>query len=84
MSESTLPHSDETLDASGLTCPMPVLRAQRKLREMPAGQVLELLSTDPIALKEVPLFCQQAGHHLLAVPAGKDSPLPYRFLIRKA
>lgn len=77
-----VPHA--TLDATGLTCPMPVLRAQRKLREMPANSILELLSTDKIALKEVPLFCEQAGYVLLSGPeTAQNASVPYRFLIKK-
>lgn len=59
------PEAQRVLDASGLTCPMPVLRAQRALREMRAGEVLLLISTDKVSQDEVPLFCEQAGHGLL-------------------
>lgn len=59
------PEVARVLDAGGLTCPMPVLRAQRVLREMQAGEVLLLRSTDSISRDEVPLFCEQAGHRLL-------------------
>lgn len=68
------------LDASGLGCPLPVLRAQKMLRSMQAGEVLELLSTDQISLKEVPLFCEQTGHTLVSSEEDADGLL--RFLIR--
>lgn len=60
-----LPEVDAVLDASGLTCPLPVLRAQKHLRNMGAGQVLLLVSTDAVSETEVPLYCEQAGHSLL-------------------
>ena len=62
---ATPPEAERVLDASGLTCPLPVLRAQRVLKEMQAGEVLLLRSTDSISQDEVPLFCKQAGHKLL-------------------
>lgn len=59
------PEAHITLDASGLTCPMPVLKAQKCLRDMASGAVLLLISTDSVSEDEVPLFCEQAGHRLL-------------------
>lgn len=59
------PEADARLDATGLTCPMPVLRTQKQLRGMAQGQVLLLISTDSVSEDEVPLFCEQAGHALL-------------------
>lgn len=58
-------NADAELDASGLRCPMPVLRAQKQLRAMQPGTVLFILSTDSISWDEVPAFCEQAGHTLL-------------------
>ena len=57
--------ADRTLDARGLQCPLPVLRARKALNELPAGGVLELLATDPSAVKDVAAFCEAAGHRLL-------------------
>lgn len=53
-----------TLDVSDLKCPLPVLKAQKALREMSPGAELLLISTDVAAEKEVPFFCQQAGYTL--------------------
>ena len=72
--------ADITLDTSGLKCPMPVLRAQKTLRDAPVGTVLELISTDAVSLKEVPLFCEQAGYALESTSEANGS---YVFLIRK-
>lgn len=58
---------DEEIDASGLLCPLPVLRARKRLMAMPKGKVLRLIATDPAAVVDVPHFCAEAGHELLAV-----------------
>ncbi|MDE1148414.1 MAG: sulfurtransferase TusA family protein [Azospirillaceae bacterium] len=57
---------DRTLDARGLICPLPVLRARKALMAMPAGAVLTLLATDQGARRDVPAFCEATGHALLA------------------
>ena len=56
----------EEVDARGLICPLPVLRARKRLAGLPAGAVLRLLTTDPAAAVDVPHFCAEAGHGLLA------------------
>ena len=58
--------ADATLDATGLLCPLPVLKARRALRDVPAGGILEVLATDPGATKDVEHFCQTTGCELLA------------------
>jgi tRNA 2-thiouridine synthesizing protein A len=59
------PEADRQLDASGLRCPMPVLRAQKCLRDMQTGQVLHVISSDNVSVTEFPAFCQQTGYALL-------------------
>ena len=56
---------DDELDARGLLCPLPVLRARRRLAALPPGAVLRLLTDDPAAAVDVPHFCAEAGHDLL-------------------
>jgi tRNA 2-thiouridine synthesizing protein A len=56
---------DATLDATGLLCPLPVLKARRALRDVPAGGVLEVLATDPGAVQDFAHFCQTTGCDLL-------------------
>lgn len=70
------------LDATGLKCPMPVLRARRALKPLTAGDVLRVLADDPAAAKDMPAFCETTGHALLAMEQGADGVLT--FLIRKA
>jgi tRNA 2-thiouridine synthesizing protein A len=57
--------ADLFLDARGLSCPLPVLKARKALRELPPGATLEVLSTDPASVEEFPVFCHSAGHELL-------------------
>lgn len=72
--------ADRTYDASGLLCPLPVLRANRVLRELAPGQHLKVLATDPAAEADFPAYCRQTGHKLVA--AGRDGTT-LTFLIRK-
>ena len=70
-----------TLDATGLLCPLPVLKARRALKAVPAGGVLEVLATDPGATKDFEHFCQTTGCTLLETGEQSDGVL--RFLLRK-
>lgn len=56
---------DEEIDARGLLCPLPVLRARKRLAALPVGAVLRLVADDPAAVVDVPHFCAEAGHALL-------------------
>lgn len=57
---------DETLDATGLLCPLPVLRARKRLLALPEGAVLSVRADDPAAVIDMPHFCAEAGHALLS------------------
>ena len=54
------------LDASGLACPLPVLKARKALLAMAPGEQLALTATDPLAAIDIPHFCTEAGHRLIA------------------
>lgn len=56
----------DEVDATGLICPLPVLRARKRLAGMAPGAVLRLVTTDPAAAVDVPHFCAEAGHQLLS------------------
>lgn len=56
----------DELDACGLLCPLPVLKARKRLMSMQPGAVLRLVATDPAAVVDVPHFCSEAGHALLS------------------
>jgi tRNA 2-thiouridine synthesizing protein A len=58
---------DETLDAIGLLCPLPVLKARKRLMGMLTGQVLRVEADDPAATIDFPHFCVEQGHQLLDV-----------------
>lgn len=62
----TRPVADSTLDACGLFCPEPVMMLHNKIRDIDAGQVLEVLATDPSTTRDIPKFCRFLGHELLA------------------
>lgn len=56
---------DQELNLSGLHCPLPVLKTRQALQHLQRGSVLKVLCTDPLSLKDFPLFCQQTQTHLL-------------------
>jgi tRNA 2-thiouridine synthesizing protein A len=58
--------ADVELDAIGLLCPLPVLKARKRLKAMQSGQVLCVLASDPAAVVDIPHFCAESGHELLS------------------
>jgi tRNA 2-thiouridine synthesizing protein A len=58
--------SVQEVDATGLTCPMPLLKAKRALNGMAVGACLRVRATDPGAPRDFQAFCQQSGHELLS------------------
>ena len=69
------------LDVRGLNCPLPVLRANKALRPLAAGEELEVLATDPAAPKDFESFCEAAGHRLVE---SSDRDGVFTIVIRKA
>lgn len=57
---------DKELDARGLNCPLPILRAKKALTGMASGQVLKILATDPGSIKDFQAFSKQTGNALLS------------------
>jgi tRNA 2-thiouridine synthesizing protein A len=57
--------ADKTLDASGLNCPMPILKTKKALKQMDSGQILEVISTDAGSIKDIVAFCNQTGNKLI-------------------
>jgi tRNA 2-thiouridine synthesizing protein A len=72
--------ADHTLDAKGLNCPLPILKARKALKEVPDGGTLEILATDPGSVADFQAFCRQTGNEL--VEHAEDGGV-YRFLIKK-
>jgi tRNA 2-thiouridine synthesizing protein A len=56
---------DKELDARGLNCPLPILRAKKALNDMTSGQVLKIVATDPGSVKDFQAFSKQTGNDLL-------------------
>lgn len=73
---------DDTLDTLGLLCPLPVLKARKRLRTLGSGAVLRVLTSDPAALVDIPHFCQESGHEVIEVQDRPDGT--HAFLIRRA
>jgi tRNA 2-thiouridine synthesizing protein A len=73
--------ADQTLDAKGLNCPLPILRAKKALQGVTVGGTLEVLATDPGAVKDFEAFCRTTGNELVAsTTEGKV----FKFVIRRA
>ncbi len=73
-------HADQ-LDATGLKCPLPVLRIRKRLGSLAQGATLAVTTDDPAALVDVPHFCQEQGHEIVS---SDDSRFPVQaWVIRK-
>ena len=72
---------DEELDASGLNCPLPILRAKKTLTGMESGKVLHIIATDPGSVKDFEAFARQTGNELME---SKEEGGKFQFLIKKA
>jgi tRNA 2-thiouridine synthesizing protein A len=70
----------QVLDTKGLSCPLPVLKAKKALKELPTGGTLEVLATDPGSMKDFEAFCRTTGNEL--VESAVDGKT-YRFVIRR-
>ena len=71
----------KTLDAKGLNCPLPVLKAKKSIKGLETGDTLEVLSTDPGSVSDFDSFCKATGDQLLE--QAKESDGVFRFLIQK-
>jgi tRNA 2-thiouridine synthesizing protein A len=72
---------DQELDAKGLNCPLPILRAKKTLAGMESGQTLKVVATDPGSVKDFEAFAKQTGNELLE--SGEEGGA-YIFFIKKA
>jgi tRNA 2-thiouridine synthesizing protein A len=72
---------DQELDASGLNCPLPILRAKKAITGLSTGQVLRIVATDPGSVKDFEAFCKQTGNELLE--SGEEGG-KFVFMIKKA
>ena len=58
--------ADRTLNTKGLACPLPILKTRKAISELPIGATLEVLATDPGAVKDFEAFCRVTGNELIA------------------
>ncbi len=72
---------DQELDATGLNCPLPILRAKKALAGMQGGQVLHVIATDPGSVKDFEAFAKQTGN---ALQESREEGGKFYFLIKKA
>jgi tRNA 2-thiouridine synthesizing protein A len=72
---------DKEFDASGLSCPLPIVKTKKSLADMAPGQVLRVVATDPGSVADMQAFTEQTGHSLLS--SGQESG-KYVFMIKKA
>jgi tRNA 2-thiouridine synthesizing protein A len=71
----------DEIDARGLLCPLPVLRARKRLLALPEGAVLRVLADDPAAVIDMPHFCAEAGHGFIGATEAEGGATAY--LIRR-
>jgi tRNA 2-thiouridine synthesizing protein A len=71
--------ADATLDAKGMNCPLPILKARKALKDVPAGGTLEIFATDPGSVADFQAFCRQTGNELVEM---SDDGKIYQFLIK--
>ncbi|MBK5936532.1 MAG: sulfurtransferase TusA family protein [Halorhodospira halophila] len=72
---------DQSLDATGLNCPLPILKAKKTLATMNTGEVLYVMATDPGSVKDFESFSKQTGHELLEQ---KEEDGTYHFRLKRA
>jgi tRNA 2-thiouridine synthesizing protein A len=71
---------NQELDARGLNCPLPILRAKKKLNAMSAGEVLKIIATDPGSVKDFEAFATQTGNELMG---SSENDGEFRFFLKK-
>jgi len=73
--------ADQVLDAKGLNCPLPILKAKKALKSLEGGQTLEVFSTDPGSVADFAAFCRTTGNELVEQ---SDADGVWTYLIRKS
>ncbi|CCQ73763.1 sulfurtransferase TusA family protein [Magnetospira sp. QH-2] len=68
------------LDTKGLNCPLPILKAKKAIKDLPAGETLKVIATDPGSVKDFEAFCRSTGNELL--DSSEDGGV-YTFMIKK-
>ncbi len=73
--------ADVVLDAKGLNCPLPILKAKKALKDVPPGGTLQVIATDPGSVADFEAFCRATGHQLMDSSADGGT---YTFLIKNS
>lgn len=73
--------ADQVLNAEGLNCPLPILKAKKALKTLASGQILEIRSTDPGSVADFQAFCNQTGNELLSSTSEGNI---YKFEIKRS
>jgi len=68
---------DHELDAIGLLCPLPVLKARKRLEALKSGEILRVLADDPAAVIDMPHFCNESGNGLASTSSEGDAQVYY-------
>jgi len=76
----TMTMANLLLDAKGLNCPLPILKAKKALKDVPVGGTLEVLATDPGSVADFQAFCRTTGNELIESTQANGT---YRFLIKR-
>ena len=64
---------DNEIDATGLLCPLPVLKIRKKIKTVSSGEILLVLADDPASIIDIPHFCNEQGHQLLKMDKSKTN-----------
>ena len=76
--------SEHVLDAKGLNCPLPIIKAKKMLKDVPTGETLRVLATDPGSVADFAAFCRTTGNELVEFDTGRDDlQLPDQALVLK-
>ena len=70
----------DRIDATGLLCPLPVLKLRKRLSTLATGQYIEMRADDPAAVVDVPHFCNESGHELISITETDGAQV---YLLRK-
>lgn len=70
----------DRIDATGLLCPLPVLKLRKRLNALATGQYIEMRADDPAAVVDVPHFCNESGHELISITETDGAQV---YLLRK-
>jgi len=73
--------AEHVLNAEGLNCPLPILKAKKALKAVPAGEILEIRATDPGSVADFAAFCNQTGNELISSTTEGEI---YKFEIKRA